>query len=109
MYFDVLERAKQRDLSEADDNLSGEDPRLATEDPVRLRAPFVEWGVANGIEFDDATLDFMTAQAVTAAMSLPAAGPDGYRDIDNRIAEQPDRLGGAVALVSWGAPTTTTG
>lgn len=98
MYFAVLETAKQGDVGDADWNLSQSDLAIAAQNPARLRALFDQWADANGIDLDEATLDFLTAQAITGAMLLRAGGEDSYEDIDNRIQERQPGEGAATAL-----------
>lgn len=98
MYFMVLETAKQGDINDADWNLSATDLERAAGDPARLRELFGQWGAANGIEFDDATLDFLTVQAMTGALLLEDGGEGTYEDIDNRIQARQPGDGASAAL-----------
>lgn len=97
MYFEVIETS-QVDLAFADGEASPGDLELASTDPQRVRQLLIEWGEANRIEFDDATLDHLVAQITFSAAAMRV--DDSWEDDDGSESSEEERRAAVLGAVS---------
>lgn len=106
MYFAVTETTIGDDPNRT---LTGDDLVFNGAQPEIVRAKLQQWGQDNGIAFDDATLDVMTAQVCAGALLMSASANEDWRDIDDEQEERDEDAAGQARVLAYvaGVPPVT--